>query len=526
MPNPQTVAILPAAGASRRMGRPKLLLPLRGRPLVTGVVEALRGGGVDEIVLVTSPEDDDLRAWAHGAGLTVAVNPDPDRGMLSSIREGIAALGGSAELARRGSTLLVSPADLPNLRAETVSGLLQRMAESGAPIAEPLYRGKRGHPLAIAPALIPEIDTLDPDVGLKQLRDRHEAALLEFEVGDAGVVQDVDTPEDYERVAKAALPIIIAHRGASGHRPEHTLAAYELAIEMGADFIEPDLVSTKDSALIARHENEISETTDVIDRPEFASRRTTKRIDGVEVTGWFTEDFTLAEIKTLRAKERLSFRNQEFNSRFEIPTFEEVLDLARRKSAETGRIIGVYPETKHPTYFRSIGLSLEEPLLEVLTAAGHRDRSAPVYIQSFEMGNLKELRSKTDLPLIQLLEVEGQPYDLALAGDRRSYRDLATPAGLAEIARYADGIGPNKRLIVPVDGEGRLQAPTSLVADAHLAGLLVHPWTFRSDGPFLAPEYGGDPECEYDQFFALGVDGVFSDFSDVAVRARDRWSRR
>lgn len=325
---------------------------------------------------------------------------------------------------------------------------------------------------------------------------------------------------------RTSRPIVIAHRGASGYRPEHTLAAYELAIEMGADFIEPDLVATKDGTLIVRHENEISETTDVASRPEFASRRTSKRIDGIGVKGWFTEDFTLAEIKTLRAKERLAFRRQDFNGRFEVPTFAEVLELVRRKSIEAGRTIGVYPETKHPTYFRSIGLPLEEPLLAALEAAGFRGRSAPVYIQSFETGNLKELRKRTDLPLVQLLNAKGRAYDLALAGDRRTYRDLATPAGLAEIATYADGIGPNKRLIVPAGAFGKLRAPTSLVEDAHRAGLLVHPWTFRSDGNFLAAEYGGDPEREYNQLFSLGVDGVFSDFPDAAVQARDHRSRR
>jgi molybdenum cofactor cytidylyltransferase len=196
-----TVAVLPAAGASRRMGRPKLLLPFRGGPLVAGVVNALLGGGVEEIVLVTAPEDEELRGWARRAGIASAVNPEPERGMLSTIREGIAALGGAAELARRGSILLVSPADLPNLEAGTVVDLLRRMRESGAPIAEPVFHGKRGHPLAIAPALIPEIDTLDPNVGLRQLRDRHAAELLEIAVEDAGVVQDVDTPEDYERMA-------------------------------------------------------------------------------------------------------------------------------------------------------------------------------------------------------------------------------------------------------------------------------------------------------------------------------------
>lgn len=312
-------------------------------------------------------------------------------------------------------------------------------------------------------------------------------------------------------------PIIIAHRGASGYRPEHTLAAYELAIEMGADFIEPDLVITKDGVLIARHENEISETTDVAERPDFADRQTTKRVSGAEVTGWFSEDFTLAEIKTLRVKERLYFRDQSWNGRLEVPTLEDILDLARRKSTETGRIIGVYPETKHPTYFRSIGLRLEEPLVEALDAAGYRGRHAPVYIQSFEAGNLAVLRRMTDLPLIQLLEAAGQPW-----GDERTYNQLATPEGLAEIATYADGIGPNKRLIVPERPDRTLEPATSLVADAHRAGLLVHPWTFRSDERFLSPVYEGEPEREYDQFFAMGVNGVFSDFPDVALRARER----
>ena len=281
-------------------------------------------------------------------------------------------------------------------------------------------------------------------------------------------------------------PIVIAHRGASGYRPEHTLAAYELAVEMGADFIEPDLVSTRDGVLIARHENEISETTDVADHPEFASFRTTKRIDGVEVTGWFTEDFTLAEITTLRARERLPLRSQEFNGRFPVATFAEVMDLARRASADLGRPVGVYPETKHPTYFRSIGLPLEEPLLLALERDRDRRRSTPVFIQSFEAGNLRELRKQTDLPLIQLLDTEGHPWDLG------------------GIATYADGIGPNKRLLDP---------PGSLVEDAHRAGLLVHPWTFRE----------GDPEREYHRFFSLGVDGIFSDFPDDAVRARGSW---
>jgi glycerophosphoryl diester phosphodiesterase len=306
-------------------------------------------------------------------------------------------------------------------------------------------------------------------------------------------------------------PVVIAHRGASGYRPEHTLASYELAIGMGADFIEPDLCITRDGILIARHENEISEVTDVDSRPEFRDRRTRKIVDGREVDGWFAEDFTLAEIKTLRARERLPFRDHSFDGRFEVPTFEEVLELARRHG------VGVYPETKHPTYFREIGLPLEERMVEALHAAGFRGRDSPVFLQSFETGNLRYLRTLTDLRLVQLLDVEGRPWD-----DSRSYQDLADPAGLVEIAAYADGIGPNKRMIVPSGPDGRLRSPTSLVEDAHRAGLLVHPWTMRSDAQFLAPDYEGDPGREVRQFLDLGVDGLFSDFPDVARQAGRR----
>ena len=318
----------------------------------------------------------------------------------------------------------------------------------------------------------------------------------------------------------ASLPLVIAHRGASGHRPEHTLASYELAADMGADFLEPDLVATRDGALIARHENELADTTGVADQPQFRDRRRTKTIDGRAVTGWFSEDFTLAEIKTLRARQRLASRDRSFDGRFEVPTLDEVLALARRKGVEAGRTIGVYPETKHPTYFRTLGLPLEERLVAILHGAGYVGRDAPVFLQSFETGNLRALRRMTDLPLIQLLDDEGQPWDLAAAGDPRTYRDLTTGEGLAEIAGYADGIGPRKRLIVPAGADGALLPATTLVEDAHRAGLMVHPWTFRSDSPFLAPEYGGDPGREYAQFFALGVDGLFTDFPDDALRAR------
>jgi glycerophosphoryl diester phosphodiesterase len=321
-------------------------------------------------------------------------------------------------------------------------------------------------------------------------------------------------------------PLVIGHRGASAYRPEHTLESYELALAMGADFIEPDLVITKDGVLVARHESELSKTTDVADHCEFAGRKTTKRIDGHEVTGWFTEDFTFAEITSLRARERHPFRSHQLDGRFKVPRFEEVLDLAKKKSHEIGRTIGVYPETKHPSYFRSLGLPFEEPLLAALETQGYRGPQAPVFIQSFETGNLQALRRRTDLPLVQLLDFKGQPWDFAVAGDSRTYDDLATPAGLAAIAEYAGGIGPNKRLIVPTGPDGRLRCPTSLVEDAHRAGLAVHSWTCRSEEAFLALDYAGQPEREYEQFFDLGVDGLFSDFPDVAVHTRDAWHRR
>ncbi len=320
-----------------------------------------------------------------------------------------------------------------------------------------------------------------------------------------------------------ARPIVIGHRGASGYRPEHTLEAYRLAIELGADFIEPDLVPTKDGILIARHENDISGTTNVADRPEFASRKATKMIDGESVTGWFTEDFTLAEIKTLRAKERLGFRDQSRNGLYQVPTLQEVIDLAKQKSRETGRTIGIYPETKHPTYFQSIGLPLEDRLLKVLQDNGYSGPNAAVFIQSFETANLKYLRSKTDLPLVQLFdERDLKPYDFVVSGDTRTYGDLTSPVELAKIATYAKGIGPYKRLIIPTSADGKLMSPTSLVSDAHKAGLILHPYTFRNESRYLAPDYNGNPEAEYEQFFKLGVDGLFSDFSDTAVAVRNR----
>ena len=261
--------------------------------------------------------------------------------------------------------------------------------------------------------------------------------------------------------ARRSDPIVIGHRGASGYRPEHTLAAYELAIDMGADYIEPDLVSTRDGVLVARHENEISGTTDVAAHPEFADRHDTRIIDGREVAGWFTEDFTLAELRTLRAVERLpEIRpdNTVFNGLYQVPTLQEVIDLAQERG------VGIYPETKHPTYFDSIGLSMEEPLVALLDGEGYTKRNDPVFIQSFETANLRDLNTMTDVRLVQLVDCAGAPYDLVAAGDPRTYADLVKPAGLAEIAEYADGLGACKNLIVPRNAAGALLQPTTLVA--------------------------------------------------------------
>ena len=350
-------------------------------------------------------------------------------------------------------------------------------------------------------------------------------------------------------------PLVIGHRGAPGHLPEHTLEGYKLAIEMGADFIEPDLVVTKDGVLIARHEPMLSGTTDVSERAEFASRKTTRKVDGVDTNDWFAGDFTLAEIKTLRAKQSMDDRNQSYNGKFQIPTFQEVIDLAKAESAQRGRVVGIYPETKHPTFHNEIGLKLEDRLLDALKGAGWTEKNSPVFIQSFEVANLKYLRGKTQLRLVQLVDADdvdkdgnivlaapyAQPYDFVVAGDKRNFKDLVSKAGLAEIKTYADGVGPWKPYLLPskqvdkngdgkpddLNGDGKiderdrvLMAPTSVVADAHALGLFVHTWTFRSEAKRLASNFDGDPGLEYKAFFALGVDGLFSDFPDVAVKAR------
>lgn len=316
-------------------------------------------------------------------------------------------------------------------------------------------------------------------------------------------------PPATDSPTRAPLPIVIAHRGASGHLPEHTLAAYELAVRMGADYIEPDLVRTKDGVLVARHENEIGGTTDVATK--FADRRRTQVVDGDTITGWFTEDFTLAELKSLRTRERLASRGHAHDGESQIPTFDEVLALADRLGRERGRPVGVYPETKHPTHFRRIGLPLEEPLLAALRRAKLDRADAPVFIQSFERGNLQALRGMTRVRLVQLVAPIGGPW-----GDSVSYASMLTPEGLRAVRRYADGIGAEKRLVL---GSDAAATPSSLVREAHAAGLLVHVWTLRSDAPFLAARWGGDATAEHKAFAAAGVDGIFTDFPDDGVRA-------
>jgi glycerophosphoryl diester phosphodiesterase len=313
-------------------------------------------------------------------------------------------------------------------------------------------------------------------------------------------------------------PLIIAHRGASGHLPEHTIEAYALAIDMGADYIEPDLVSTKDGILVARHENEISGTTDAATR--FPERRRVAVVDGDTVRGWFIEDFTLAELKTLRARERIPTRSHVNDGRFTVATFDELLELVRRRERESGRVIGVYPETKHSSYFAARGLALEPKLLSALARHGYSKRSDAVFIQSFEVGNLRALRAgNAPFQLVQLIGSRGAPPDFELKGERRTYRDMTTPEGLREIATYADAIGPDKNLVIPIAGNGDIRSTTSLVSDAHAARLAVHVWDTRSDAPFLARGWKGDSSAEWRALVKAGVDGIFTDFPDDGVRA-------
>jgi glycerophosphoryl diester phosphodiesterase len=351
-------------------------------------------------------------------------------------------------------------------------------------------------------------------------------------------------------------PLVIGHRGAAGYLPDHTLPGYALAIKLGADYIEPDLVSTKDGRLVARHEPNITATTDVADHPEFADRKRTAVVDGVTETGWFVSDFTLKELRTLRAVQPLPERPQRFNGKFRIPTLEEVIALAKRYSKKYHRTIGIYPETKHPTYHKSIGLPLERKLVKILDKAGWNRRRAPVFIQSFETANLKKLNKITPVRLVQLIDANDvnpdgsldytapfdRPYDWTASGRPGTFGDLTTDAGLDEVASYADGIGPWKPYIistakVDINGDGtigdengdgvvnetdrKVLPATDLVARAHARGLLVHPYTFRNEGFRLANDYGGNPVEEYLRFYEAGVDGLFSDFADTAFAARE-----
>ncbi|MET9732279.1 glycerophosphodiester phosphodiesterase [Streptomyces sp. NPDC006458] len=329
-------------------------------------------------------------------------------------------------------------------------------------------------------------------------------------------------------------PTIIGHRGASGYRPEHTLGSYQLALDLGADIVEAgDLVPTKDGHLVCRHEPEIGGTTDVASYPEFADRKTTKVLDGVSVTGWFTEDFTLAELKTLRATERIPANrphNTLYNGRWEIPTFEEVLLWQDEQTRKRGKQVWIYPELKHPSYFRKLGLGLEERVAKVLHKHRKDRRDSPVILQSFEPTSIQRLNKLVDNNLVVLLSgAATRPWDFVEAGDPRTVADLVKPAGLREIASYAQGIGPTLDLVIPKDASGNLTTPTTLVADAHKVGLILHPWTLRNENPFLPTSFrrGTDPDAygdvfgAYRTYFATGIDGVFTDQPDTGLLARE-----
>ncbi|MEO5829501.1 MAG: glycerophosphodiester phosphodiesterase [Rhodanobacter sp.] len=331
---------------------------------------------------------------------------------------------------------------------------------------------------------------------------------------------------------------VIGHRGASALRPEHTLASYAKAIADGADFIEPDLVMTKDGVLLARHENEIGSTTDVAEHAEFAARRTRKIIDGHETTGWFTEDFSLAELDRLRARERLpQWRSTQYDGQFPLATLEQIIALVAAESKARGRLIGIIPEIKHGTYFRCIGLAMEDRLLATLDAHEYT-RTAPIEIQSFEVGNLQYLRRRVadgDLRHVRLLQLLGapdeQPYDVAEAGGTTNYESMVAPAGLRDVAGYADAIGPDIRAIIPLTPGRLLGAPTRLVHDAHRAGLEVHPYTFRAENHFLPANlwHGSDPRevnaagsiVEIRTYLATGIDAFFTDDPSIGRKALD-----
>ncbi|CAK1548499.1 unnamed protein product [Leptosia nina] len=330
-------------------------------------------------------------------------------------------------------------------------------------------------------------------------------------------------------------PTVIAHRGASGYAPEHTLGSYALAITMGADYIEPDLVMTKDGVMIARHDNELGLTTNIAEHPEFADRRKTQTIDGKEVTGWFTEDFTLSEIKQLKAVERIPEvrpGNARMNDVFDIPTFQEIIDLVKSLQTFQKRTIGIYPEIKHGSHFKKLGLAMERLVVDTFHTNGYRDRDSPVYIQSFEVQNLKELKEMTNLRLLQLYESDksSQPADQVILGTNLTYGIMATPEGLAEVAKYSYAVGPDKSYIIPRNDDNKLGEPTTFVADAHKAGLKVHPYTFRAENTFLpkefqssdtAPSARGNLAGELRAYIDAGIDGLFSDQPDIPLGIRN-----
>ncbi|MEU3276947.1 glycerophosphodiester phosphodiesterase [Streptomyces antibioticus] len=341
------------------------------------------------------------------------------------------------------------------------------------------------------------------------------------------------TPNRHGGLRSLPVPTVIGHRGASGYRPEHTLGSYQLALDLGADIVEAgDLVPTRDGHLVCRHEPEIGGTTDVADHPRFAGRRTTKVLDGVPTTGWFTEDFTLAELKTLRAAERIPANrphNTLYDGRWEIPTFEEVLKWQDEQTRRRGKQVWIYPEIKHPTYFRKLGLGPEERVAKLLHKYGKDRKTSPVVLQSFEPTSVQRLNKLVDNPLVVLLSgATTRPWDFVETGDPRTVADLITRAGLREIAGYAQGIGPTLDLVIPKDANGNLTTPTTLVRDAHAVGLLLHPYTLRNENPFLPADFrkGTDPDAYGDAFgayrayFATGIDGIFTDNPDTGLLAR------
>jgi glycerophosphoryl diester phosphodiesterase len=364
------------------------------------------------------------------------------------------------------------------------------------------------------------------------------AALPGLALAQARVQAQVQ-PSRLDPKAKATL---YAHRGASALRPEHTLASYAKAIQDGADFVEPDLVCTKDGMLLVRHENAITDTTDVALHPEFAARRNRKVIDGEAHDGWFVSDFTLAELKTLRAVERLpKLRGTAYDGQFQLVSFEEMIDFVAAEAAARGRTIGIIPELKHATWFAAAGLPLEDRFVSTLKAHAYT-RRAPVTVQSFETANLKALRKVigkadgTNVRLAQLVVAGGaydklRPADVAAAGGALTYGEMVSARGLRDMAQYADVVAPITRAVIPLGKDERLLAPTSLVADAHQAGLPVVVWTFRPENAFLAADFRNDAGpaarneagsvAEIRRYLETGIDGLFSDDTALARKAID-----